>query len=303
MKHSPWRAQSIARPLAEKLDGRDLPLQVLSVHARACNLLSLQGDLIALVTLSVGNGPFHIVLADPAPPLHTLHPGAPASFSRGLLQLAGATIDLREAEVWDPHIPRPKSPIRLTALAHLREHVALRGLSPLVHTDGAHPVPSAFSRPRAAPLVERATWAAGTLLRGLRIGDEVCVARGAEALAGLGPGLTPAGDDFLVGLMAALHLWPGLLPEAWTPQHACRQIAQAAAERTTRLSAAWIQHAAVGEFGEPWHALIRALAGGERAAIRSAADRILNTGATSGADAMAGFLAPFAPTVARTGCG
>ncbi len=371
MTRSLWRAQSIARPLAEKLDGRELPLRVLSVHARACNLLSPQGALIALVAPSVGNGPFHIVLAHPTLPLHALCPGREAFYRDGLLQLAAYAIDLREATVWEPRLPRPELPIRSAGVACLREHVARRGASPLVGvTDpaslsprragdfvqtletcseigtpvressrlpalarrrrpgleapglrlqspaGSLPQPRrgfvAVARrlsggrvvgrvkarfPKMSPdfaLAQRATWAAGELLQGLRAGDEARVARGAEALAGLGPGLTPAGDDFLVGLMAALHAWPKLLPTGWMPERAAAIIAHAAAGRTTRLSAAWLRHAAVGEFGEAWHTLIHALAEGETAAIRSAAERILHTGATSGADALAGFLAPFA---------
>jgi hypothetical protein len=92
--------------------------------------------------------------------------------------------------------------------------------------------------------------------------------------------------------MAGLRVWPGGLGAGWTAEHACQLIAGAAAGRTTLLSAAWIRHAAAGEFGEPWHDLVRGLAATDEGAIRRAAGRILATGATSGAAALAGFLAP-----------
>ena len=128
------------------------------------------------------------------------------------------------------------------------------------------------------------------MLAGLRAGRESDIARGTELLAGLGPGLTPAGDDFLLGFMARIWLEPALLPAAWTAPDLCQHIAQTAAPRTTRLSRAWLIHAARGHFAEPWHDLVTALAANDKSAILHAGARILRIGATSGRDAMTGFL-------------
>lgn len=68
-------------------------------------------------------------------------------------------------------------------------------------------------------------------------------------LAGLGPGLTPAGDDILCGYAAGLELFYGRDEEA-------PAIAAAAAARTTSLSATLLRHAARGELPEPAHALL-----------------------------------------------
>ncbi|MGH7776155.1 MAG: DUF2877 domain-containing protein [Candidatus Dormibacterales bacterium] len=70
-----------------------------------------------------------------------------------------------------------------------------------------------------------------------------------EWLAGRGPGLTPAGDDLLAGYAAGLVLFHGRLSEA-------RAIADAAAPRTTSLSATLLRHASRGELPEPAHALL-----------------------------------------------
>jgi hypothetical protein len=70
-----------------------------------------------------------------------------------------------------------------------------------------------------------------------------------EHLAGRGPGLTPEGDDLLCGYAAGLVLWHGRRKEA-------RAIAEAAAPRTTLLSATLLRHAARGELPEPAHALL-----------------------------------------------
>lgn len=103
-------------------------------------------------------------------------------------------------------------------------------------------------------------------------------------LLGLGPGLTPAGDDVLIGRLHALHA--GLLP-ATEPQVGA--LLAAARTRTTRLSQAFLEAAAAGECSAAWQDLWPtpgAAAGSRRSAIRV----ILGTGQTSGAAALWGFL-------------
>jgi hypothetical protein len=109
------------------------------------------------------------------------------------------------------------------------------------------------------------------------------VAAAARQLAGLGYGLTPAGDDYLVGVMTAL--W--LLGDRDTASI----IARSAAPRTTTLSAAFLTAAARGQFAEPWHRLARTLAAQCALECATAARRIAAIGASSGRDALAGFAA------------
>lgn len=118
--------------------------------------------------------------------------------------------------------------------------------------------------------------------------DHDQVRTGVMHLAGLGPGLTPAGDDFLVGLLAAFHA--GQLQRVEEQTNLSQLIAQTAAAQTTKLSAQWLRCAGQGQFGEAWHHLISALNDDSATAISRAAHRILTTGATSGVDAMSGFL-------------
>jgi uncharacterized protein DUF2877 len=70
-----------------------------------------------------------------------------------------------------------------------------------------------------------------------------------RALAGLGPGLTPSGDDVLAGYVAGLVLLHGMRKKA-------ARIAEDAAARTTSLSATLLHHAALGEVPEPVHILL-----------------------------------------------
>lgn len=97
----------------------------------------------------------------------------------------------------------------------------------------------------------------------------------ATRLGGLGPGLTPAGDDFLAGVLVA--------DSALRPERPARRAAAAAAARTTALSDAFLAWAARGRTIAPLHQLLGALAAGRAPAAGEAVVRLGGVGATSGA--------------------
>jgi uncharacterized protein DUF2877 len=107
-------------------------------------------------------------------------------------------------------------------------------------------------------------------------------------LAGRGDGLTPAGDDVLAGYAG----W-----KAWTG--APVRVAEAAAARTTPLSAAYLRCAERGELPEAAEDLIMALRAADAAAFARGARRLATWGATSGRAIMWGIAA--AGGAARTG--
>jgi len=94
---------------------------------------------------------------------------------------------------------------------------------------------------------------------------------GAE-LIGLGPGLTPEGDDVVAGVAAVVASgpWPEALREAWLGALLGADLRR----RTTALSATLLELAAAGMGPEP----LQALVGGRMAAL----DRLLRVGHTSG---------------------
>ena len=171
--------------------------------------------------------------------------------------------------------------------------VDLTSLLPRMASAGA--TDERASRLLASP---RAATAATALVRGLAAEDDRAVARATELLAGLGEGLTPAGDDFLVG---ALHALWALRGEGAQPL--ARLVATVAAPRTTDLSAAWLESAANGRAAPPWRALIAALAPEGEEGLEGALAEVLATGHTSGAASLAGFLTTLAALQAARGAG
>ena len=116
------------------------------------------------------------------------------------------------------------------------------------------------------------------------------------ALLGLGPGLTPLGDDVLGGWLAT----------AVAVRHPRFEgvrsaVALAARERTTTVSATLLACAARGEVVPELRGLLVALESGDATALQQSLDALLAVGDTSGAGALLGTvlalesLLPFAP--------
>ncbi len=122
--------------------------------------------------------------------------------------------------------------------------------------------------------------------RALRFGDlERALAAGAE-LVGLGEGSTPAGDDYLVGVLHALAVGG----EERRRDSLLTALAGIGEGRTTTASAAWLAAAARGDASPVWRALLDAVDGGDEGRVRAAARAVRATGHTSGAFSLRGFL-------------
>jgi hypothetical protein len=122
------------------------------------------------------------------------------------------------------------------------------------------------------------------LVVALETGDRTRAAEVAARLVGLGPGLTPSGDDVLVGIEAALRALS-------RPSAGFLALALGDVEgRTTALAATLLRHAGAGEFAERLHSVLAALIGADDEAIPAAIDRAVAWGATSGTDCLLGVL-------------
>lgn len=99
-------------------------------------------------------------------------------------------------------------------------------------------------------------------------------------LIGCGPGLTPSGDDMLIGMLAVFHA------VAW-PVHLFLPPNDQLVSLTTSVSYSYLNSARVGEFSTPLLKVMRCLQSG-RGAL-PAIQRLLKTGHTSGADMMLGI--------------
>jgi hypothetical protein len=276
------QAASVSRPVKQRLQNRGLAGRVLSVHRVACNLVDEERNVITLLSPSVGDGPFSITVNAS---FNGIAVGDPARADANRLVVGGLTVGLDGAPTWEPSPDWPR-------LRTSGEHIAAGFVAfdewtssaiwgGLAHVTGADQY--AEGKPTFMARLARGKEAYGRLIvAGLGEGKRDALIQGARLLAGLGPGGTPAGDDFLVGVMAAIWL---LGDDSAAPA-----IAETAAPRTSALSAAFLRAAGRGEFIAPWHGLLGALAAGDPAQVQEAAMAVESFGASSGADALDGFI-------------
>ena len=124
--------------------------------------------------------------------------------------------------------------------------------------------------------------------------DPLCYERGVARLVGLGPGLTPTGDDVLVALVATSRRLAagGLLRSAAADQLAAA-VATLPAARTTATAYRLLSETIGGRFPEPLADFVGALGdpGIDHATLSELLDRLAAIGAHSGADWIAGVIA------------
>lgn len=104
----------------------------------------------------------------------------------------------------------------------------------------------------------------------------------AAVLGGRGPGLTPAGDDVLAGVVLVARVAGGPAAEE-------RLRAVVAGIRTTEVSRTFLGWAARGQSIAPVHDWLLALSAGDARAARQAFDRLCSVGADSGRSLAAGL--------------
>ena len=186
----------------------------------------------------------------------------------------GATVmvSLESAHPWAPAPASGNARPNLAALrACLDGHVPEEGLGCVIL--GVDNALSVHAQP-ALEAIER--WLAGNAL-----GHE------AAQLIGLGPGLTPSGDDYLGGVLVALR-WVRRGAQA---DSLWRWLEPRLSERTSAISAAHLAAAAGGEVHEALHDLLTDLAAWESPDLVPRLSRLDALGHTSGWDALAGIVA------------
>lgn len=129
-----------------------------------------------------------------------------------------------------------------------------------------------------------------SLVRALVTGQAQSVGKAARGLIGLGPGLTPAADDLLAGLMIAFQHTANALEDDDDPfvRDSNLTISLMAEGRTTLLSKEFLLNAAQGLGSEHVEALVGAVLFGSAKEVERAALKEIAVGATSGTDTALG---------------
>lgn len=107
----------------------------------------------------------------------------------------------------------------------------------------------------------------------------------AVSLIGLGPGLTPSGDDFLVGLLTIFNTSPCFSHKAF-----CEEVVKQAKSLTNEISYMAIKKASIGKVRESIILLIHSLINGTERDLILSITKVLNIGSSSGTDIALGLV-------------
>jgi hypothetical protein len=269
---------SVDRGLLAELAG-EATWRVHSVFDRVVNLEGRHG-LLAVAARGVGNAPRTLVVDTTDFRGHGIGVGCVVDQRDGNLRLGALTVRTGNARVWQGRLPPPigaiadpRQAIGSTLLAHGRPGGALVAETPpgrggLAGAMGLA-VGAAIDRLVSVASTGRATEIRAAIVR----------------LAGLGIGLTPSGDDVLVGAFVTGRWLGGM----------AGQVADAGggldfSGLTTRLGAAALAAAHAGQGPQPLHELLDAIADGGRGRIARATVALTRLGHTSGTDMAVGVL-------------
>lgn len=183
---------------------------------------------------------------------------------------------------------RPWRPVSLRCEAQRLRAGAHLGLAALADLPAKGLLLWLAGRPLPFPL-EHATARFDAIRDALAHNDLPAFAAAAPRVLGLGPGLTPSGDDFLGGIFFALaHARRG----AWLAQLPAVQadLRERCRSATNVISAALLDDLMRGSSYRALHVCLAALQNGLQSDIVASAQGVLRIGATSGADLLAGLL-------------
>ena len=237
-----------------------------------------------LVETELGAGPVNICVLLPGR-MDIVTRNAPIDrVDQGFVIGSRLHVATASARVWTAPIVEWSEETLIRGLAALDplclDHAPKAGLSRIVWPRSSAD-PASFELCVAMPVVASLT---GWLQRVLNCDAPELPPGSITKLVGLGPGLTPSGDDFLVGMLVVLSLVGRFDLVAAVDQ----VIHPTLAEGTGPISRLHLAAALSGETGEQLHAMVHAVLVGDHNVLASRLVSISHVGHSSGWDTLAG---------------
>ena len=267
--------------MAEHGPRETLRFWVHSCFQHAMNLSSASGELLTLLSPRYQNLPTAIRLS--TPPgwdwRHQAHSREPVTLENNELRGTLWRANLSRAPCWRPGMDRAPGGHSLDAMLAAYPLLASQLLEYCMERE-------VRSSPRLLP-----GWPSGGRNPRLNLGDAKAeLESGVSELIGYGAGLTPDGDDFLLGYLASLWPWQRLGAIS-AHLKLLRPAIKSQLHQTTSISRHYLELALQGHYSESIDNLtIVLIHGSPPADVKRSAINVMKFGSSSGADCLGGFL-------------
>ncbi len=279
--------------------------EIIGVYRRGLYLENTSGRLACIGAQSIGPGPLNLLckLTGDFDFTQIVEPGSTAEIRDSWMRLGSwMTVDISRLMEWEPEqIPGGWDlDFFLENLPFLAQWIAetgpREGLAPFITQIIRNEKISSegtFQKISWQGMADFGHWFLDSLDEGKTIGFPSTACR----LVGLGPGLTPSGDDFWCGVMLALRTlgyWDIL-------ERVSSTVLKQAKRRTNKISRAHQECAAAGQGAHALHETISAMGVNDEARLRSALCELDGIGHTSGWDSLAGVVCVMVSVAVRRG--
>jgi hypothetical protein len=280
-----------AASIGEAVPRDNFNARIQSMFDSAVNLrLASQDRLITILRSDHYELPQGIRIANKVISLQSLTVGLRAASRGGILRFDSAplAIDLRGAHLWRCRVRDLNTDMNLpvaqkawsTSLNLLTKGQRLKSTE-IVADD-------LFQRDRGSALSQRMSKPVVQLIQSAEQFEVQGSAQAAEKMIGLGPGVTPSGDDILIGFLAGLWSRAGQHDKQLSFVRLFGNEIIKLAKQTSEISRTYLYHATQGQFSSSLSTLAEAISTG--IGVEHATQEAMRVGHSSGMDSVTGLL-------------
>ena len=270
--------------------------RIVAIYENSVTVDLFGGRFMCICAAGMGDGPINAICSDALRGSWAskgFAVGQSVEIVRGAMHVAaGPIIDAMTADVWK-HPPWPLDWTAATLQASLQAlddvvagRVPSDGLARVALADWEPAGPSSLNGAMLRAVLNRTATISHWLAAppNSRTSHDAAARAAVHRLIGLGPGLTPSGDDVMAGMLIALHA----TGQRGRVEALAGFVAKTPVGRTSPLSRVFLEVAGEGLPSAAMHAVIDSLLAHDVAALPEAVERLTGIGHTSGWDMLAG---------------
>jgi hypothetical protein len=294
----------VSTKLLEAFSRREKQCKIHSQFENATNLEMEDGFIFNLLPEKIPPNPRSLILPESEWEVYRCHlpsVGEEVLLKRKRLEISdrGLNVEFEGAKPWNPLPSLPGRPLRMNEIRRNLDALEKTLCADVRHVKEEGPfeerlrdVFEAMSENSRKIFRQRISTASEEIFFHIANREFVNALKDVDKLIGLGPGLTPSGDDLLTGVMGAGAFYSMVCPAISLEVRSLNsQIAVSAFKRTTVFGQIMLSDASRGELVQSLGALLQTLlCNREDDSLSGKARRVMAMGESSGKDLLAGVI-------------